>query len=122
MAVVSVMLPCGMEATLWMVAPDVRCDALGCSKPSVAGSEGCDTLRYSWTDEVDTADGAVCPCVGPVPEATVPAEVETGCATMTEAECDGAICSCARTVPDGGGMAEADEAMMHETDAANLIV
>ena len=52
----------------------------------------------------------------------MPAEVETGCATMTEAECDGAICSCARTVPDGGGMAEVDEAMMYETGAANLIL
>ena len=52
----------------------------------------------------------------------MPAEVGTGCATMTEAECDGAICSCAGTVSGGGGMAEADEAMMHETDAANLIL
>ena len=95
-----------------MVAPDVRCDAFGCSEPSVPGSIRCDAFRYSWTDDVDTADGAVCPCVGPVPEASVPAEVGTGCATMTEAECDDAVRSCAGTVSDGCGRAVEDEAMM----------
>ena len=103
MAVDSMLLPCGMEATLWEVAPDGRCDALRCS----------------CADDVDTADDAVCPCVGPVPEASVPAEVGTGCATMTEAECGRAFCSCSWTVSDEGGMAEAEEAMMYDAVTSN---
>ena len=86
----------------------------------------CEGLAASVNDWVTTADDAACPCASAVPEASVPAEVETGCATMTGTECDGAISSCASTVTgrcgsDGSGVGAVD-AMVHVTGASDSIL
>ena len=73
-AVGLLLLPCGMDATLWTIAIG-RCEALWCSVLSVPGR--CEALWCSSSGGVDHADDAVCPCASPASEVSVPSEVRT---------------------------------------------
>ena len=59
-AAVEVLLPCGMDATLWTIGI-ARCDALDSSGDGVDGA----------------ADDAVCPCASPASETSASPEVRT---------------------------------------------